>query len=776
MAKKKNSTASGILFLGALVVWAISSIPPEVWRVIGSVSVPAILLWLLFRRKTPSIPDKNKDELLHYEVAGHASGDIKRETSYRIPSSPSIGKDNARWVAAGETIRIQNIKIEGGFFYLGSRLSSQTGGTEPSLIDPALHISSGQIDISERLMGYWPSYSHISPEARACYMHWMSDGRKAPHADIGYIFLFFYGLERRALVDANVNDDAKRDIPQIITEVRRLLSIYSTNHSFKRYAENFLQALELQTVQDRLYEKAAPTLSADFRELPFYMRIGLGQLAAEGKSIPVRWAFFWAFVLADYGQRKRILRCPEIAEKLFSKKYEACFEDGLKLAANKTKLKLEYASASSGIARGRPIPVSNDLPDVSATTVAVKKLLPILASCAEELNAYSRYIARNVGQENSLEALLQLPVSLWPNNVRTEIEKLKSQIGDSQLLISFAELSGLLGNAESLNRSKIIGLANALQNLQIGMEPDVLAGARTPQTEDIISLFIAPGEDITLRLSAPYKTAAVILGLACAVAHADGTVSQEEMVYLSGLIESWQHLTLSQRYRLKAYMRLQMKCPDRLASLKKKLEPLTAEAKQSVAQHAVHLAQTDGVVTPTEVRILEKIYQAIGVDTQQLYKDIHSVGPASLAKISSTKLREAKTILVDGDIALDADRIAALKSETEQVSALLAGVFSDDLPPEQFDTTSPDNDDVETTNNNLIQGLDAEHRAFLQVLGSRSIWARTELLEVAADMKLLLDGALERINEAFFDQYDEPFCEGEDPVEINAQLMERIAA
>ena len=40
----------------------------------------------------------------------------------------------------------------------------------------------------------------------------------------------------------------------------------------------------------------------------------------------------------------------------------------------------------------------------------------------------------------------------------------------------------------------------------------------------------------------------------------------------------------------------------------------------------------------------------------------------------------------------------------------------------------------------------------------------------------MLDGALERINEASFDLFDIPFIEGNDPMEINSEIHEKIQA
>ena len=50
------------------------------------------------------------------------------------------------------------------------------------------------------------------------------------------------------------------------------------------------------------------------------------------------------------------------------------------------------------------------------------------------------------------------------------------------------------------------------------------------------------------------------------------------------------------------------------------------------------------------------------------------------------------------------------------------------------------------------------------------------MLDVSADLDLMLDGALERINEASFDAHDMPFTEGEDPVEVNADVLEKLEA
>jgi hypothetical protein len=63
-----------------------------------------------------------------------------------------------------------------------------------------------------------------------------------------------------------------------------------------------------------------------------------------------------------------------------------------------------------------------------------------------------------------------------------------------------------------------------------------------------------------------------------------------------------------------------------------------------------------------------------------------------------------------------------------------------------------------------------------RLLLSRREWTREELGDAAADLDLMVDGALETLNDAAFDAHDIPFVEGDDPITVNSELMEKLAA
>jgi hypothetical protein len=76
-------------------------------------------------------------------------------------------------------------------------------------------------------MPYWPGYADIGPSHRATYLDWLAGGRRDPSVDAGYMFLYFYGLERRFVAD----DPTPAEQRIILDEVLRLKALFADNHS-----------------------------------------------------------------------------------------------------------------------------------------------------------------------------------------------------------------------------------------------------------------------------------------------------------------------------------------------------------------------------------------------------------------------------------------------------------------------------------------------------------------------------------------------------------------
>jgi len=307
----------------------------------------------------------------------------------------------------------------------------------------------------------------------------------------------------------------------------------------------------------------------------------------------------------------------------------------------------------------------------------------------------------------------------------------------------------------------------------VGFEPDVLSGTKTPKPEEKVVLFALPPSERMSRPNGPYLAAALTLQLASAVASVDGEFGNEEVSHLRENVLSWKHLTPSQSRRLLAHLRLLMEAPASLTALKKKFEPLNLAVKVTIASFMATVAQSDGEVSPAEVKMLEKVYKALGVDPKKVFSDVH----AAAAGINPTAAATAAK--VQTGFKLDPARIAALQRDSEKVSSLLANIFTEtdeSVPtvagePAEFEAEA---EAAQAWPGQL--GLDEPHTALARMLLSRPQWSHEELLDVAADLELMLDGSLEHINEAAFDTHDMPFFEGEDPITVNPEILEKIAA
>lgn len=687
---------------------------------------------------------------------------------FQVPQPPK-GFGTASWIPAGQSINVAGVTIPGGMVYVGTRLKTPLNDNDPCLIDPSKSVAS-RGDYTQSDMGYWPSYSGISATARRAYLNWLADGRGDPQADVGYVFLFFYGLERRAIIDAAQDQEAQAEWSLIAREIRRLLDIYGEkSHSFRRYAGELLNWVSLAEHPGQLYSKPVPSLPKTI-ELPLYMRVALGQAAVDGVPVPAHLALAWAKLDPTTYLRTPATRCEGQFDQLFLQTYEKAFGEGIVLPRNRTRLKFVYQAASAGFRGYDELRLTfGDTPDVTALTAPVKKLQQIVEAATKELEPFSRYVGKNPEAKSALEGLLQLPATLWPQAAQQALNSLKARMGGGMVAVSFQDLLSSLDAKSALTKEKTLALARALESMNIGIEPDVLSGAKLPKPDEKVVLFAVPPGEATSRSTPTYQAAALTLQLASAVATADGEFNVKEIGHLRQQVQSWNHLTPNHIRRLLAHLRLLMTAPASLTSLKKKLDPLDSAAKETIAVLMATVAQSDGAVLPDEVKMLEKVYKALGVEPKKVFSDVHAVAAgvgqagASAAKVGATGFK------------LDPARIAALQQDSEKVSALLANIFKEE------ETSAAPVADVEVESETAEQpkgilGLDEAHSSLARMLVSRPEWTREELLDVAADMDLMLDGALEHINEAAFDAHDMPFVDGEDPVTVNAEILEKLDA
>lgn len=282
-------------------------------------------------------------------------------------------------------------------------------------------------------MGYWPSYEEISPSCRAAYLAWLADGRRDPSAYIGYVFLYFYGLERRVLHDYSQGASSGEERTEIFKEVKRLLKLYGDDNSFAQYGWQFLFAIYLSFDDIDLTTKSPVVVPRSY-DLPVPLKVGLGQFAKAGKSIPAEWALAWVLQDREIRLRTPARRCSQEFATLFKHLYRDRFGEGIVVKPNKTPVSATYRPASGGMRRGIEIYRGPSLPDITILKRPRTMLSDIADQAANKLDAYSRFIGKEDNTKDSLQGAALLPPELDGKNQHPALDALRktleSYLGD----------------------------------------------------------------------------------------------------------------------------------------------------------------------------------------------------------------------------------------------------------------------------------------------------------------------------------------------------------
>lgn len=701
----------------------------------------------------------------------------------------AAAESEACWVPPRKAVTVAGYDIPGGMLYVGRRLRSlrSWGAPDPALIDPSLRVNRGQPDRSGQFMSYWPSYSEMAPTSRAAYLEWLAGGRRDPSACIGYVFLFFYGIEHRILVDAQHSARAKEEIPVLLKEVEELLQVYGSNRSFRGYASNLL---DFASLLSRPLDIAAlePPKEAVGWEYPLRLKLALAAMSKAGEPVPPAWALAWVRCAPDCSLRTPAQRCSEEFDQLFQLRYREKYGDGLRIKPNKTRLSASYRPASATFSHQVALDLP-DLPDVTRLRAPLNRLQKLADAVCDELDGYSRWIGRNEDR-TSPAALALLPPELVRSRMGSEAEALIRPIETAVRTngITVVKTAQLVSRFPSrhergLTKKEAGMLAGFLARLGYGIEPDVRYGGPNLSRSDCAAVFRLPGPD--QAPSDAYHSATVLLRLGATVAAADDEITPEEEQRLEEHLEAVLHLGESDRVRLRAHLRWLIADPPNLNGVKRRIEELPQDVREGIGRFLITVAGADGHVTPDELRVLSKVYPLLGLDAESVYGDVHAMaasgfeahrGPVTVLpadKVAGFPIPRPETAEETQTVVLDMAKVVAIKEETRQATEVLEKIFAGEEPAQEDEPLRAEDEEGDEPAV-LVPGLDAKHSALLRVLAERHHWPRAEFEALTKQYGLLPAGAIEIINEALFEVCAEPVLEGIDPIEVNPYALEEL--
>lgn len=710
------------------------------------------------KTKTSAPINKAKNDLSDFRIT------VSTPSDYSI-ESVSKNKNPGKWIMPGETIKVGNEHISCGYFYSGGLLKSLNGyDIEASLIDPTLKLNDKSPDYGGDDMGYWPSYSQISPQSRSAYIEWLASDRNDPETYIGYVFLYFYGIERRILIDAIAGNVSSSEIDALIDELNRLRTIYRDNRSFNSYATNLLSHIWALYKPNQQPDSSILLAKRDFTSA---FKLQLAKAVDKGDSISSELALVWIKSHPEFSLRTPARRCELEFDQLFSIRYENKFEKGMVITPNKTKVLLEYHPASSSLRGNHSTKL--ELPDASRLKAPVKKLMALAEVCTIELEPYSRFIGKPENSRDSLSAAAFLPADLAKLSSNSQLDQLKNwislQVKDTNGIISTKEFLSQLGDDAPLkiNKKEAIMLSGLVEKSGFGLAPDIRYHQAKPELNGNIVLF-NQGHKEGFKPSHAFNQMGTILRLGAMVASIDGHIDSSEIDLLENLIIADKQLKADEKVSLKAYLHWRLNTQINMTGLKSRLESISDREKTAISHILIGVALADGSIDPTEIKQLEKLYTSLGLDKTMVSSDIHNL---TSRKATTDSKNETETA---SGFSLNHDLIKIHESETNDVKAVLGSIFINEPIEDEPELVKT------VTSKNVLTGLDAGHTRFYETLITKGQWTSVEVKSLCEELNLMMSGAIETLNDWAFENVDAPLIEDGSIIFVDTELAEEIAA
>lgn len=702
-----------------------------------------------------------------------------------------------RWFGQDTELSAGGFDLKGPCVYASS--GTQSGprqASDPSEILLQVPVRRAKGPVGE--MGHWPWYARMEPEHRYEYLSWLASGRASLPVNDGHLFLFFYGIERRLLVD---EADRAWGLQEIV-RLRQLDERRTETReggAFQLYSTGLLWFEVART--PHLFDAKAfdRVMRLTSRWTPDLMRAPLAWLASNERPLPASLARHIA--AADPTARRSVVtkRVPEEFDELFATRYRETFgDDGMPLKVSKRPAWHTYRPASGGLQEMRV-----QAPNPMGIRSQFKKLPDLWNSCIDDLRKLSRVSASLDGGGLTVEAWEAMPDELRADvdhPLAISVAGILSEHADAGVsteegsgtvrgtIVPVGRLAELIGieRRPTLTATQSRRVATTLEHTGYGLVPDARLTPIRYGWDDLIA--VVPGLDDDEVDSSRYNAAACVLRLGLSIALADGEADEVELRMLTDHIDSVFDLTSEEQQRIGALRILLLRTGSDIRPIARKIQEMLPEtAREKVGRLLVVIAVAGGEIDRSERAALRKAFRALDLAAELMEATIAEVVPdADEAEVSvkgptgsSDRGEAIPAAETRPSFRLNYAAISTIMAETREVSVMLAeamGAADAEAAPVS----------AEYEDKAVMAPVAASQATEIRVVGpggrceplfialiQQDRWRRDEADAVARSCGLMLDAGVEMINDWAFDALGAPLIEDDgDDLNVDRSLLE----
>ncbi len=261
-----------------------------------------------------------------------------------------------------------------------------------------------------------------------------------------------------------------------------------------------------------------------------------------------------------------------------------------------------------------------------------------------------------------------------------------------------------------------------------------------------------------------YNEILIHLWLGSIIAKQDESIHDNKLEVLKSRIDSENQLTPAEKQSLHAYLMWRLHNTVSFTGLKKHLSVLDPQTKETISQNLIEISLADGKVTKQEITHLEKLFQMLGIDKSLISTKLHNQSTKN-GQESSVNTSIATTEHVDGEFKLNNSRLEFHETQTKEIQSLLKTIFTES--EEETEEITPDINQEEGI-------LDESHHKFYKQLITQEKWSREEVNKICEDLNLMIDGAIEIINDWSFDTVDSAVIDDDEDIYIDFEIVQEL--